>query len=547
MKGMALLASASLIALAAPALADDIAVDAPIDSVTVYPQGASITRSFEFELPAGTSVLVIDDLPVGLDAGSLRVEGLGSGAATIQSVAVRRAKDDAENPEREALVDQIEAMREDLRSLDNLRAGLEAQREFITNLISEGPDGFADLLGNAGAGIDQWAAAWDMIGDGIYRIEQNLQDLDAESRAIEEQIEDLLDQIAELPTTPAYLEVAIETSAAVVTEGSMQLTYQVGNARWAPAYDVTLHTGDADEEPSVELVRRAEITQNTGEDWTDVAVTLSTSRPAGGTAAPNVGEALVGVFDVSRRQSMPEPAPAAEAAGLLAAEEDMVFDVALNEAEAIADFGDFKADYVIPTPVSIGSGDGARSVRIATDAGEARLFVEAAPRYSEQAFLTAAFTLESEAPLLAGRATLFRDSAYVGTGNIAFANPGEEVELGFGPDDQVQVIWTLADRETGTRGLLTRIDYDEREYLATIVNNHSRAIEITVLDRMPVADDERVEVERLPQTTEPTEEDVDGRRGVLAWTYEYEPGETREIVNAYGVSWPADLGVYGID
>lgn len=545
MKTMALLASASVLVAAAPAFADDIAVDSSISGVTVYPQGASITRAFDFSLPVGTSVLIVDDLPVGLDTGSIRVEGLAGDGAVIQSVVVRRAKvDDTEDPERQALVDQIEELRQQLRSLDNLRAGLEAQRSFITNLIAEGPEGFADLLGSEGAGISQWAQAWDLVGEGIHRVEQGLQDIDIEAAGIEEAIEDLLGQIAALPTTPATLEVAIEAAATNATSGTMVLTYQVNNARWAPTYDVTLHTGDAESEPSVEVVRRAEITQNTGEDWTDVTVTLSTSRPTGGTAAPVIGSSFVSLFDDTRRLASPAPPPAAEAAGMM---DIAISPMPVDEQEAVADFGDFKADYIIPTPVSIGSGDGARSVRIATDEGEARLFVEAVPRLSEQAFLTAAFTLDSEAPVLAGRATLFRDSAYVGSGDIAFANPGEEIELGFGPDDQVHVAWTLVNRETGTRGLLTRIDYDEHEYLATIVNNHSRAIEITILDRMPVADDERVTVERLSQTTEPTEENVDGRRGVLGWTYEYEPGESREIVNAYSVSWPADLGVYGAD
>ena len=47
--------------------------------------------------------------------------------------------------------------------------------------------------------------------------------------------------------------------------------------------------------------------------------------------------------------------------------------------------------------------------------------------------------------------------------------------------------------------------------------------------------------------TEPTEEDVGGRRGVVSWTYEYEAGETREITNAYVISWPADLNVFGVE
>jgi len=546
MKIVTCLAGAGLL-VAGPALAEDIAVDAPISAVTVYPQGASITRMLDFQIPGGTSVLVIDDLPVGIDSSSIRIEGVGN--AQILAVEVRRAvKDDDDNPEREALIEQLELLREDLRSLDTRRTAMEAQRQFITNLIADGPGGFAELLGQAGGGIEMWEDAWRMVSDGIFEVERELHAFDIQQREIEEEIEEILDEIANLPSDPPSLELRIETSAVSTTSGEMEVTYQVGNASWAPVYDAILHTGGADAEPMVELVRRAEIVQNTGEDWSDVTLTLSTSRPSGGTNAPTVFESLVGVYERNERV-LAIPAPAAEAAeqeiaaGLLDAD-DGAF---LDEVEAIADFGDFRADFIVSNPVSVASGGGSRAVRLATDEAEARLFVEAAPRFSDQAFLTAAFTLDSGAPLLAGEVGLFRDDAFVGSSRMAFANPGEEVEIGFGPDDQVRVSWTLADRETGELGLLTRIAYDTREYVATVVNNHDRAIEITIVDRMPVADDERVTVERLPQTTEPTEEDVNGRRGVVAWTYEYEPGGSREIVNAYTVSWPADLFVYGVE
>jgi uncharacterized protein (TIGR02231 family) len=303
-----------------------------------------------------------------------------------------------------------------------------------------------------------------------------------------------------------------------------------------------LTTGTETAEPSIELVRRAEIVQSTGEDWTEVALTLSTSRPAGGTEAPTVGAAQIGIGGPIGRVAAPAAA-ADEVAGGFAPPAP----VPVPTLQAVADFGDFKADYIIPIPVSVESGGGARSVEIATELAEARLFVEAAPRFSEQAFLTAAFTIDSAAPILAGRVTLFRDDAFVGTGNLAFTQPGDEVELGFGPDDQVRVTWTVVGRQTGQRGLLTRIQFVEVEYLATVVNNHTRPIEITIVDRVPYADDERITVEVLPQSTEPTETDIDGRRGVVAWSYDYEPGEERGITNAYLMSWPADLVVYGAE
>jgi uncharacterized protein (TIGR02231 family) len=303
-----------------------------------------------------------------------------------------------------------------------------------------------------------------------------------------------------------------------------------------------LTTGTETAEPSIELVRRAEIVQNTGEDWTEVALTLSTSRPAGGTEAPTVGAAQIGIGGPIGRV-----APAAEAADAVAGGFAPPAPVPVANLQAVADFGDFKADYIIPIPVSVESGGGARSVQIATEIADARLFVEASPRFSEQAFLTAAFTIDSEAPILAGRVTLFRDDAFVGTGNLAFTQPGDEVELGFGPDDQVRVTWTVVNRQTGQRGLLTRIQFVEVEYLAAIVNNHTRPIEITIVDRVPYSDDERINVEVLPQSTEPTETDIDGRRGVVAWSYDYDPGEEREITHAYLISWPADLVVYGAE
>jgi uncharacterized protein (TIGR02231 family) len=224
---------------------------------------------------------------------------------------------------------------------------------------------------------------------------------------------------------------------------------------------------------------------------------------------------------------------------------DMI--VPVVQQQAIADFGDFRANFIIPGPVSVVSGGGVRSVRLATDTAEARLFATATPRIAEQAFLTAAFTLESQAPLLAGNANLFRDGSYVGMGRVAFANPGAEVELGFGPDDQVRVAFTLLSRESGQRGLITRVSTDERHYEITVDNLHTRPMEITIIDRVPVAEDERIIVERLGDTTEPTETDVDGTRGVLAWTYDYEAGETRTINNGYLVTWPSDLDITGLD
>ena len=71
------------------------------------------------------------------------------------------------------------------------------------------------------------------------------------------------------------------------------------------------------------------------------------------------------------------------------------------------------------------------------------------------------------------------------------ANAGKEIDLGFGVDDRVQVVRIALDRETGEHGILTSRKTDTRRYKITVENLHTRPMDITVLDRVPYAEDEK--------------------------------------------------------
>ena len=78
----------AMLAGLSPAHAGEIKLDSAIEHVVVYPEGASITRRAAFTVPAGTSVLLLDNLPAELATDSLRVEGQSSAAVTIGSVEI---------------------------------------------------------------------------------------------------------------------------------------------------------------------------------------------------------------------------------------------------------------------------------------------------------------------------------------------------------------------------------------------------------------------------------------------------------------------------
>src|ERR1700741_2977894 len=89
------LATTSLVlvtSIAAPAMAADLDSSSTIDAVTVYPDGASVTRIIRLDLPSGDNTLVAKDFPLTLDPSSLRVEGEGGERLTIGAIDTRQPK-----------------------------------------------------------------------------------------------------------------------------------------------------------------------------------------------------------------------------------------------------------------------------------------------------------------------------------------------------------------------------------------------------------------------------------------------------------------------
>jgi hypothetical protein len=94
--------------------------------------------------------------------------------------------------------------------------------------------------------------------------------------------------------------------------------------------------------------------------------------------------------------------------------------------------------------------------------------------------------------------------------------------------------------------MLRKSDVLTRVERISITNGHSRAIDLTVLDAMPVSRDERIEVSLTESSTRPDRREVDDRPGVVAWDRELSSGGEVELTVGYRLSFPEDLpGIEG--
>ena len=526
-----------------------------IDRVTVYPDGAVVTRLGKAELLQGASQIVLRGLPATIDPASIRVEGVGTGAFAIGAVDVRLAPGEARPGLDNVIEAKLKALRQEKATLEGQVSAIEAKRATIEHFGQTGPD----KLGPDGKALPvaDWPAVFDAIGTALVKVHEELRgvrgraaDLDGEIAALERARPQ-----AGRPGAPKRdVAIAVEAPAPVTAE--LTVSYRVTGANWTPVYEARLSTGSAAAKPDIAFVRRAELRQRSGEDWADVAVTLSTTRSAGGTRAPDLAPMQVSFFEPpsiyeararaaeqARREATqrmaPAAAPAPKASTLGGAMEDRVQEpaaitVATVEASA------YQASFQVPGRVTVPQDGSSKAVVLSQSKANPTLTARTTPELEEKAYLEAVFSHEDEAPLLPGQVFLHRDGAYIGRGQIGLVAPGDKVELGFGADDKLKVTRAPVRRRENDPTWLGQTRTDLREFRTVVKSLHAQPVKVTVTERIPFSEVSTITIETLPQTTPPTEKQVGDKRGVSAWTFDLAPAAEKEIKLAYRIKWPGD-------
>lgn len=549
-----------------PVQAAEVQATSSISAVTVFPEGAEISRSAKVTMEPGEHVIVLRDLPAGLVADSIRVQGEATGNLVIGSVDSRifylseLADQTAAETERKRLEELLEGLVDQRTALESTIAAAEAQKQLIQNLTNlptrpepqSGP-------GALQAGYD-WPGLFALIGQKMGEASKVVNDTRIALRALDRKIADVQNQLNQSPlANEQRTEIKIFVTAEAPLEATLRVRYQVPQAWWQPMYDARLSTGDKDEPPKLLVSRRARVGQQTGEDWKDVALTLSTTRPQAGTAAPDLYPIAVDfepdavpMAKMRRKGSAEEKDDAAmmdglaaggsyaEAPATVAAPEPAApAPTAIVQRQAVVTDAAFQATFAIEGRQTIKTEVGEKRLLIDTLALEPLLTVRSVPKETSTAYLYAKFKLGEGALMLPGDASLFRDGIYVGHGALPLLNGGEEHELGFGVDDKIRVKFATMERLTGESGIISASKTETASFKITVKNLHERAMSVRIADQIPVSANEDIKVELSSSTTKPSLMNVDDKRGVLAWDLKLEADQETEIAFGYQVSWPS--------
>lgn len=548
----------ALLSLLAAALAA-APVDSTISAVTVYTDRAVVTRTATIDLGGGQAELVFANLPESLVDQSVQVSGRGTAQAMVLDVAARRTfVDFTPNARVKEIEDQLRALRNDDRTLGDQVAVLASQRdsinEFMKNAVAASKDAGRPKLEDVRATLEFGQKQLLEIAQSNQKLDQQREELGNKIAALEQQLNELRGTGGK-----GFKTVVVRVSAAQAGNLELALSYTVGNARWTPSYDARVLSG----ERAVALGYFGVVTQTTGEDWKNVALTLSTARPSLGGAAPTltawnldvwVNRPLVAAaeardaYEADKREQRAKLNAARvvnmQAFTTNAAPADMAPPPEAELASATVESGATSASFKIATASTIPSDGSAQKVPIAAAKLAANPEYLTVPKRQQTSFLTTKVVNSTDFPLLAGPMNVFLDGTFVATSALRTVMAGEKFDLALGADEGISVKHKRVQKFTEDTGLTNsgkRVTY---EYLLTIQNNKKSAERVIVVDQLPLSRNEKIVIKQLaPDAREvkPTDE------GSLKWTLDLKPGEKREITVKFAIEYPNDVNVTGLE
>lgn len=535
-------ALACLLILTPAALwAEDIPINSQVAAVTLYPQGGSIVREARFSAPAGQHRLILADLPESTPLASVRVSVDG---ATMGGVALRNdyvpPRDDETDAALDAARAQVEQLEEALRTGEAGVARIELEQQAAQSRVA-----FLEQLGQgesvAGMGTAALRDLAAMIGEETLAARQAALDAGLRADAADRALKDLRDDLAKarealralVPQDTPRAMLAVSVDAEAATEGRVTVSYTIDKAGWQPVYDLKL----ARAEGALSIQRGAFIHQSTGENWSDVALSLSTLRPSEQTTPGEIWPWLRRIYDPEAIR--PKTLMRGAADGMVE------FDAPMAEAapmvqEAQARFDGLSVSYDTPGTVSVASGADRLRIALGTLDIEAETVARAVPLMDDRAFLMAAFTNESDEVILpTGEARFYLDGRYTGQRAIELIPAGGEAELSFGPIDGLRLSRVVEQRSEGERGVITRSNGQQERVRIEVENLTGETWPLRLLDRVPYSEQDALEIDwsadPAPDTT-----DAEDKRGVLAWSFDLAAGQSRAITLDYSLQWPKD-------
>ena len=535
-------------------------VTTKVRKATVFLNGAQVFRSGYISIDKGITQLVVDDVSSNLNPKSVQASAKGKFLILDVKHGIRYNEPKPEPPrviperiqkEILSLEDSLVFKRFELERINGRISSLTQERKIILdNKLIKG-QGRSDTMPVLKEVVSFYREKITEIDDMLYDLKFKQYRVNAREKKMQTRLSELRNYNRNVgqpvQQRKAINQILVTVMADAPVSGRLEVNYLVSNALWYPAYD--LRSDDTDK--PMKITYKAFVKQQTGEDWKDVKITLSTFNQNCSTTKPSLAvwymdfqqtrkqQSVVGSVDnLSLNLTQNTALPTANSGYV------STFSNGNSNLNQVAtwDGGSFQpmvtttesfsnVEFKVDLPYTIKS-DGKESLIVMQQKEtEAEYYHYILPKVNKDAFLLAKINDWESLSLLNAKANLYFDQTYVGETTIDPYIMSDTMELALGRDKAIfcsrKKIKDEVKDNTFSKNKVRTITFE-----VVVRNNKKSPINLLVEDQIPITKNEEIKI----NLTEKTGAKVDKDKGSLTWDLDLKPGESKKLVFSYTIS-----------
>jgi uncharacterized protein (TIGR02231 family) len=498
-------------------------IESKVEKVTVFQRMAEVSRIATFSYKSGNQVIVLNKLSSFVDPNSIKV--VGKGDFMILNVSFRQnylEGTDLSN-ELKQLKTQIEQLEDEIRGLEINEEVLKQEQDLL--------DQNKSFKGNQGLSVQELNAMstffkerYTAILNGLHRLGHEKKQLTDSLEVLQKQFNDRTENFRKTSG-----EVTIEIAGLKDGTGQIKMNYLVGQVRWGVEYDIRSDGFEKD----FKLFTKAQVIQNTGENWRDVELILSTGNPGISVSKPELYKWHLDLKNPGMYRKSQGVTADFEVA-VMSEEASTLEEVVTTTAKTL------NLEYQLDVPYSLVSGSKPLILTLREDSFEANYAYYTVPKLSEKVYLMGIIKTPDQLKL-PGQANVFFEGGLVGKTYLNPETVKEEMKISLGISQDLQVDRERITDYTSKKVLGGRVT-EEYAFRTTLYNKTNRKVSVVIEDQLPISRNKEIDVTPVSLSNAK----VDPLTQKLEWTIDLDAGMSREVDFRFDVSYPKDQVVSGL-
>ena len=527
---------------------------AALKEATIYTSGVQLRSELSYNAVKGLNEIIIEGISPSIDSQTIQVSASGKVIILDSKYGLFYPTNASPNNNSETiqlknsirlLNDSIEAIGYELRNLDeSIVVYKEAKNILQSNGLVKNKGKVNDSIQLLKEIIEFYAEKMNKINRKVLDLSKQKNKSNKALSKMNQRLNRLNEKLRKLGQAGEKQDpiprITISLIAESTTNGEINLSYLSKNAGWIPLYDIRSKSAEG----KIFMNYKAQVHQNTGLDWKNIKLNISTNNPYANKTKPELNPWYISYMtyrnDLKERENniyelTTVPSRAIKNMGYSYISED-------TEAEAI-DANEFTsithqltaAEFKIDLPYNITSNGEKHMVLIQKSALETNFKYYAVPKLDASVYLVAEMLKVDQLQLIPAKANIFFDGSYIGETFIDPTTMNDTLYLSLGKDPNIAISRKLISSKCKEKTIGDKIE----KYLAysiEIKNMKSTQVEVVIQDQIPITTNEDIVIDKINAGKGKLKQ----RTGLIEWKTILKPTNQKTYNFEYRIKFDKD-------